>query len=307
LRIRLKPWVFVLLVAAAIAAILFGIDSYRRRFVRSEADLVGLLPREGATVFFVNVAALRHARMLSLLAGSKPAEDAEYREFVRETDFDYTGNIDAIAGAANGRDLFFVARGRFDWRRLRQYAIAHGGACGNNLCKASTGKSGRWASFLLVQPDVMGLALSGNAAAAEVLRPSRRKASSPVPAQPVWVELSQELLKNPVDLPLPLRIFAISLESAYPVVLSLSPAVEGSEAAFNLRLDAECPSATTADTIRNQLQIQTNMLKLELAREHRQPNPADLTGLLTSGSFQTAGQQVTGTWPIRKELLKSLQ
>jgi hypothetical protein len=49
------------------------------------------------------------------------------------------------------------------------------------------------------------------------------------------------------------------------------------------------------------------MLKLELAHEHAQPNPADLTGLLTSGRFETKGSDVTGGWPVRKELLKTLQ
>jgi hypothetical protein len=49
------------------------------------------------------------------------------------------------------------------------------------------------------------------------------------------------------------------------------------------------------------------MLQLELARENQQPNPADLTGLLTSGTFQSGNNHVFGTWPVRKELLKALE
>ena len=49
------------------------------------------------------------------------------------------------------------------------------------------------------------------------------------------------------------------------------------------------------------------MMTLELAREHEQPNAADLTGLLTAGSFQVVEKRVVGIWPVRKELLKTLQ
>jgi hypothetical protein len=49
------------------------------------------------------------------------------------------------------------------------------------------------------------------------------------------------------------------------------------------------------------------MLKLQLAQEHQQPNPADLTGLLTSGSFGAEGKQVSGEWRVSKDLLKTLQ
>jgi hypothetical protein len=62
-----------------------------------------------------------------------------------------------------------------------------------------------------------------------------------------------------------------------------------------------------AETTRGQLELDTKMLKLELAREHQQPNPADLTGLLAAGTFQVIDTEVIGAWPIKKELLNSLQ
>jgi hypothetical protein len=72
-------------------------------------------------------------------------------------------------------------------------------------------------------------------------------------------------------------------------------------------LSAQCSSAVAADTVRKQLEIETKMLKLELAHEHAQPNPADLTGLLTSGTFDVSGREVRGEWPVKKELLNALQ
>ncbi len=171
----------------------------------------------------------------------------------------------------------------------------------------ATGTAGRWASFFPIQPNVLALAFASDASAAAVLKPPDHAISESLPPQPVWVRVSQTLLKNPASLPPALRIFAISVQSANPVLLSLGPTEENSRAAFNLRLDASCPSQATAETIRNQLEIQTKMLRLELARERQRPNPADLTGLLTSGSFQVVGNTVIGIWPVSKELLRSLQ
>jgi hypothetical protein len=300
--------VALLALAAVVAALLFAIDYYRHRFVRSNADLVKLLPPGDLTIFFGNLAALRQAGLLNLLTGVQPASERDYLEFVRRTEFDYTHDLDALAGAADGERLFFVMRGRFHWDKLRQYAMAHGGSCQADSCKAPTSKPGRWANFLLIQADVIGLALSADTSAADLLRPPGRRVqeSEHPPADPVWVRVSPTLLKNPVSLPLPLRIFAITLQSAESVMVSLGPA-SGNAFAFMVKLDAGFPNEPTAEATRNQCEIQTKMLKIELAREHQQPNPADLTGLLTAGSFQVVDKHVTGEWPVRKELLRTLQ
>lgn len=308
MRIYIKPPLFLVLLAIGISAVILAIDSYRHRFVRSDADLLALLPSGDATVFFANVSALRSTGMLNLLTGSKPVTDPEYLDFVSETHFDYSKNLDAIAGETMGDQVFIVLRGRFEWSELRRYAVNHGGSCEKKVCKVPASRAGRWASFFPIQPDVMALGLSPSASALEAIRPDgRRRALSQMPRQPVWVNISMRLLRNPAALPAPLRIFAISLESVDSVVLSLGRAAERSAAAFNVELDAACPSQATAEATRNQLEIQTKMLKLELVREHQQPNPADLTGLLTAGTFQVIDQHVIGEWPVRRELLNTLQ
>lgn len=305
MRIRLNPWLFLTLLAAAVGVIVFGIHFYRFRFVRTNADLLRFLPQSHATIFFANVALLRHAGLLSVLAGG--AEDLEYKKFVQQTQFDYRRDIDAVAAAADHQSFFILVRGHFDSSRLRQYAALHGGFCDENLCRMSTSVAGRWVSFFPVQPDVLALAVTRDPSGVAALKPLGHSISQPLPLEPIWMRVSQAVLENPADLPPPLRIFAISMQAANPVMLSLSPANTQSGAAFNLRLDALCPREATAETIRNQLQIQTKLLKLELAREHRQPNPADLTGLLTSGSFQVVGNSVVGVWPVSRELIKTLQ
>ncbi len=307
MRLSQKPWAFLALLAIATAALLFSISYYQHRFVRSDADMLKFLPRGDVSIFFANVDALRRAGMLSFLSGSKSTTDTEYQDFMTQTRFDYTQDLDAIAGAADGKQVLLVLRGRFDWSRLRHYASVHGGGCVKAVCEMPTSKPDRWTSFLSIQPDVMGLALSSDRSAVETLRAQRHQSVERLPAQPVWVQVAPSVLKNPVSLPVPLRIFAISLQSADSVVLSLAPAAENSAAAFNLRLEAQCPNPSTADTIRAQMDIQTKMLKLELARERQQASPADLTGLLTSGTFQVIKKQMIGTWPVRKELLSTLE
>ena len=286
---------------------MLGINYYRHRFVRSNEDLLALLPGGDATTFFADVQLLRRAGTLKLLEGARGQHDSDYGSFVRQSGFNYEEDLDAFAGAAQGDQLFFLLRGRFHWDQLRQYASAHGGTCANDLCKVPAPKTGRWAGFFPIQPDVLAVAIAADPNAVNQLRPSNRKLHAPLPEQPVWVSLSEGLLKNPIELPLPLRIFAIALQSSHPVVLSLDAAAEGTGSAFKLQLDAACQDQAAAETVRSQLEIATKMLKLELAKERQQPNPADLTGLLTAGNFQTVNHHLIGVWPVRTELLQALQ
>lgn len=162
-------------------------------------------------------------------------------------------------------------------------------------------------SFLPIQPDVMALAVSANPSAAEILRPSGRHTLRPMPSEPVWVSLPLSLIRKPSAFPQSLQLFASLLQSADSVFLLLDRAPMDSEGVFNLKLDAAFPLEAMAKTTRNQFEIQTKLFKLEFAREHQQPNPADLTGLLTAGSFQVVSKHVIGTWPVRKELLNTLK
>jgi hypothetical protein len=300
-----------LVLAAVVAAVLFGVDYYRHRFVRTNSDLVRLLPPGELTTFFMDFDTLRRAGLLNLLTGVKPADEKQYEEFVSQTQFHYLNDLGALAGASDGDQLFFVIRGRFDWNKLKQYALAHGGVCLHDYCTAPTSKPGRWANFLPIQSDVIGLAVSPNGTAADLLRPPGRRVQEQPPGNtvnnpannPLWVKPSQKLMRTPADVPLAVRIFAITLQAAESVTLSLGSASGG----VAVQLDAGFPNEPTAEAARNQMEIQTKMLKLQLAREQPQPSPADLTGLLTSGTFQVVHQRVIGVWPVRRELLRALQ
>ncbi len=301
-----KLWLALggLAIALLIAA---GIYYYRHRYVRSDQDLLAILPAGDITRFYANVEALRKSGLLKTLTGTRVTQDKDYARFVREIHFDYSRDLDRVVGAVDGNQLYFLLQGRFDWERLRRYPGDHGGACVNHVCRVPTTQPNRWASFHLIQPDVLALAFSADTAAVNTLQPPANKRPVMAPPEPVWMQPSTRVLTNPGELPLPLRIFAVSVQSATPVILSAGPAAEGTGAAFRLQLDAACANESAAETIRNQLELQTKMLDLELKREHQPPNAADLTGLLTAGSFQIVNQHVIGSWPVRDELLRSLE
>ena len=53
-----------------------------------------------------------------------------------------------------------------------------------------------------------------------------------------------------------------------------------------------------------ELERNTTLLRSMIARENRTPNPRDLSGVLTSGTFSHAGPRVTGRWPIAHGLVE---
>jgi hypothetical protein len=303
---RRTVWIAIGLLALAGAAIVSVINTERHRFVRSNIDLVKQLPPGDFTKFYADLSALRKASLLHLLTGVSPIQEKDYQEFVRQTQFDYARDMDALAGASDGEQFFFLVRGRFQWDKLKQYAEAHGGTCRRQSCVIPSSKSGYWENLVRVQSDVAGLSISANSAAAETLRRKAPETEEVEPSNPVWVSVSRALLAKPDVLPLPMRILAISLQAADRVVLSLG-AAKDKETAFQVELQAAFPIEASAETARAQLEIETRMLKLGLQRAHRQPDPADLTGLIAAGSFRRVRKEVLGSWPVRWELLKTLE
>jgi hypothetical protein len=97
-------------------------------------------------------------------------------------------------------------------------------------------------------------------------------------------------------------MFAHSVEQADTVTLMLVPASERLEA----RLDVACRNDRDATEMAADLTRITTMLRDMIEREHQRPNPADLSGVLTSGTFHSDGRKVLGSWPIEQSFLKNL-
>ena len=295
---RLKLWLSLAAVIA-IAAVLFGINFYRHRFVRRNHDLVHLLPPGDLNLMYADIGLLRHAGLLGILANIKVASDQEYDAFIRETGFDYTRDLDAIIIAAEPTRTFLIGRGRFHWDKLEAFARSHQGSCESDSCRVPATTPGRWVNFLSVQPDVLAVAVSANPTEADNLRPPGRRLQEQIPDAPVWAKLSHALLTDPAGLPIPVQIFAIGLQSAESVTLSAEPA--------SVHLKAHFPNGAAADTARRQLEIETKTLTTALTRNNEKIDRASLAGLLTAGSFQVIDTDLFGLWPIYPQLIRALQ
>jgi hypothetical protein len=294
-----KRFLALAAIAIAITAILFGIDYYRRRWVRHDSDLVRLLPPGDLNVIFADIATLRGAGLLGVFSNIKVAPDKGYDAFLAETGFDYTRDLDAVAIATDPEQTFLIGRGRFRWDRFEVFARAHGGDCKRDACRVPATMPGRWVNFISIQPDVIGVAISPNQTAADDLRPPGRRMQAQLPDAPVWATLSHHLLTHPITLPLPFQIFAISMQEAESVTVSAE--------LHSINLKAHFPNSATAETARTQLALQTKRLTTALAQGIEKPDHVSVAALLTAGSFSVAGTDVLGRWPLYPEFLKVLQ
>jgi hypothetical protein len=122
------------------------------------------------------------------------------------------------------------------------------------------------------------------------------------PAGPVWLSIPPAFFKAADGLPTGTRMFARGLDASESIMLSLSVAGKP----YTIRLDALCRNEQEATALAAQLTRTTTMLREMIQREHHQPNPADLSGVLCSGSFRNEGRRVRGTWPIEQVFLQNL-
>jgi hypothetical protein len=75
---------------------------------------------------------------------------------------------------------------------------------------------------------------------------------------------------------------------------------------LQVRLEVLCNSAESAAGLVKQLTSTTDLLKNMLARDHLTPNPQDLSGVLTAGTFQQQDARVAGVWPIERGFVEAL-
>jgi hypothetical protein len=95
-------------------------------------SLLSWMPQGADAVLFIDLADLRREPFFAdLLAWApKPDADPEYRQFVRDTGFDYERDLERVAVAfeqQHAQKIFFgVADGHFDKKKLKIYAAKNG-------------------------------------------------------------------------------------------------------------------------------------------------------------------------------------
>jgi hypothetical protein len=293
----------IIMIASLCALAVWGVARLRYHSLRTTADWLQRLPTQDAVVFYIDFAALRKGGVLHMLAGSNVAEEPEYKVFVMKTEFDYTRDLDAVLACFTPRAKYLVAEGRFDWNSLQSYARDQGGTCRDALCRMRGSTPERKISFFPLRPNLMGLAVGpDDSAAIDLESTAVRRRVLELPDAPVWISVPPALLKTGNDLPPGTRMFAHTLEDADDVSIAMAP----SGNRFEARLNVQCRSEQQAVALAAQLGAITAMLREMIAREHQTPNPRDLSGVLSSGTFNHLGTRVLGSWPLEKGFVEGL-
>jgi hypothetical protein len=290
------PLFLALLGIAAVAVALVQWRANRSFF--EPANLLSRFPAEEGTALSIDFKILRGA---GLLAGSKAAPEPEYKQFVEGTGLDYRRDLDLVLGSFSKSGNYFIARGRFDWNKLRDYAARQGGSCYQQLCRVQGSTPERHISFLPLRNDTIAVAVSTDDLAAARLTKTGPPVTSQLPAAPVWLSVPGRVLQQRNALPGGVRMVLSSLVKADRVVITVAPGGTGIVA----HLDASCRTADDARILASQLRSTTGMLKQALLT-NKEAGQDDLASTLAAGTFDASGARVSGTWPVAKNLLESL-
>jgi hypothetical protein len=302
-RFRFEPWqLAVVLIALCVGAI--GMAQWwigRARY--DAASMIQALPEDRSVHVYVDLGMLRDAGLLDFLTSAKTPEEPDYRKFVDETGFDYRIDLDAVAAAFTGGNLYITARGRFEWPRLAAYAQAQGGQCLNSTCQMPASRPDRNISFYPLRRNVIALAVSTEPRGTNMISPGNWRVRPVIPAVPIWISAAPSKFADVSSLPTGSHIFLSPLSQTKSAVFTLAPSPgEGLE----LKLQAASETPAVAAAIARQMTNATDLLRRMLARDDLKARPADLSGVLTSGHFESKGVEITGAWAIDRRFLDSL-
>ncbi|MEP7362997.1 MAG: hypothetical protein ABI972_07065 [Acidobacteriota bacterium] len=303
MRKSYRLWQLILFVILGCGLVL-GFLYYREsRSITNLSQLLARLPADRAVIAAVDVKALRNVGVLDLIAGSRSVEELDYQNFVRETSFDYREDLDYVAAAFDSEHKYFLLKGRFNWPQLMRYATAHGGVCTNGFCAVRGNSPNKNISFFAAAGDVLALAVGYAPKAAYTLMPADRPETGiQIPSAPFWVSLPGPLLSAGDKLPDGVKAFASALAGSDRVTLALDSGATG----FSANLQAECPNDKQAQDVRDRLRSLTEVLTKMIQRSGQKPSSEDLSGVLTSGTFEADGKLVTGKWPLPRTLLEAV-
>jgi len=130
---RNKPQFIALATTAAVAAVsLLAYLVWFRPEISGRNAVLSWMPENAEAVLFIDLVELRREPVFAdlLARAPKPDADQEYRQFVRETGFDYERDLDRVAVSMKqqgARKIFFsVGVGHFDKKKIKAYATKNG-------------------------------------------------------------------------------------------------------------------------------------------------------------------------------------
>jgi len=296
-----RALLLIAILAALCGGSIWGVALYRARYI-STGMLLNRMPTQDAVIVYIDLATLRRGGILQLLEGSRASEDRDYQTFVHKTNFDYREDLDSALATFTPSAKYILLRGRFNWKSLRSYAIDSGGNCLTALCRMTGTTPDRRISFFPVQSGLMAMAVSTYESAVLELTKSPSGPPAEVPAAPVWISFPGAFLKSGDILPEGTKMFTRGMDRAEKLVLTFAP--EGNRLAAGL--EVRCRNEQDAAEVASQLSSATLTLRQMIEREHQNPGPADLAGVLTAGSFRTEGRTVFGHWPVERAFIATI-
>lgn len=296
----------ILAIAFLAAAIGAGIYWQRHSRTLDAAGLIQCLPQDQTTHLYIDVDELRHAGVLDMLAGSKTAEEPDYRAFVQQTGFDYRSDLDAVAAAFLQDNVYFVLRGRFNTKKLESYAASQSGHCRNSICEMPATTPGRNISFYPLQSGVLAMAVSKEPLAVTAIGPQKWRIPPQLPADPLWISAPAFVFSDVKNMPAGTHSFLSPLAQAQNVTFTAGPDPKDHDQSLELHLDVTCHSPEEAAALTKQLTDSTDLLRKMLARESMIPRQNDLSGVLVAGEFAHQGTRATGLWPIHRAFVEAL-
>jgi hypothetical protein len=127
-----KPYWLALILGVAVLAASACYYVFRSQSRSQDLAVLSFLPQDPAAVLYVDLSALRHTAFLAQLAAwaPQPQKDSEYAQFLQDTGFDFERDLDHLAIAtqklAGASNLFFIADGKFDRKKISAYALRTG-------------------------------------------------------------------------------------------------------------------------------------------------------------------------------------
>jgi len=299
---RPQPSLIVILVVVLCVGVVAGVAMWRLRAGTTTQALLQHLPQDPGVTLGIDLEALRHNGLMAALARLSTTEEPEYQAFVKDTGFNYEMDLDYALAWFGKQGTFLLLRGRFDWPRLRQYAINQKGTCHNTFCDLEGSTPARLISFFPLKRDVMAMAVGPAAGAAWELSDAKPQDPSREPPQkPVWLMVPSAVLKDAQNLPAAVRPFSQALEGTELVQLSMTLGPEQLE----LLLDVTCRTPGEASSMSSQLEQATRLLRGVVAQS-KQPDPTDLAAVLAQGAFRSQDRKVSGRWPIERAFVEGI-
>jgi hypothetical protein len=297
---RIALFALAALLLAGGAAAWYRIHSSRRFF--DQRNLLSRFPAEDALAMSIDVSALRSA---GLLQQSATATEPEYKQFVDSTGFDYRRDLDSLVSSFSRSGTYFIARGRFNWTKLRNYAALQGGSCYQDLCRVQGSRPERHISFLPLRNDALALAVSTNDLAATALTKIGQPVTGDIPTAPAWILVPGTELRRQDALPPEMHLVLSALSSADRVVITFGPSAGATGPIIEAQLQATCRTQADAGILVSQLRSTTALLKDALLRDKNRSNDEFATAL-TAGRFDQNDRRVTAHWPVGKGFIDAL-